>query len=401
MTVVTIHQYQGAVPITLSGATAIVFSDSQNGAQDHNPGRSILLFLSAETNHPPMKSLHSIIILGAALCLRLQAQPVYDSEMSLATAPTMAQKAAISYLLANKDEHAFIQAYIPYDKPKVDDEFAATSDTNTTAKQNTELLEYAHKFLNGEIDYPVSITLTLQRYNPANQTFVTDARKSTLNLSIEFNYNGQLPTNAKTAGLGYLHLSNWNYFSGLKLAPALAKKLTETLGNDRTVSLLINCRLKPGSAKSKDGYSMYFAEATARNFKIQLKAEPLPSEIAGAIQLAPYVRTEAEAAFAKRVGNKVMVSDIDTIIFHDNGTVDICRVSIKDGNAESKIYNLANCNDRTEWYIIQGKVFSDHIKRDNLEIQEFDEQGNFRLGGIPYKHESRIAVDGDNIKWRP
>ena len=80
------------------------------------------------------------------------------------------------YLLLNKDEDTFIKAFVPAgEKTRVEDEFSETVAIENSANDNRAALVYAHRVLNGEIDLPVTATLRLRRYNPTNQTFLTDA----------------------------------------------------------------------------------------------------------------------------------------------------------------------------------------------------------------------------------
>jgi hypothetical protein len=333
---------------------------------------------------------------------------VYDPGLKLADEPTMNQIAAVNFLLGNHDEAIFIKGYVPQGMTKkADDEFGGGGDNSEITKANRESLEYAHRLLNGEIDYPLRIDVRLRRYNSANQTFLTNATAPAVDIDITPRHGWPaLPNGSTSQVLCSIQIDHWFRFSGIQLPPVQAKKLTEISGTGRLVSFVMNCRIIPNTLGNVGDYNfrLFRTKTTVRNIKIVGPDGTLPDEMSASIKIIPYPRTEADLDFEKRMLHRAWVSVNDTIIFEVDGWFYFGDSLNRFGTPQEKVECVANMPSG-RWYIIGGKLFWQRGQNggqydDKISEFEFEPNGIFRVDAVPYTEEKHLTLDGKHISWK-
>jgi hypothetical protein len=324
--------------------------------------------------------------------------------MKLAAEPNPTQGAAINYLLCNRDDAPFAKSFIPAgQKLASNDEFSERAGAGGARQVSEAALAYAHRILNGDGDFPVTVTLKLRRFNPANETFLTDAVEPDLNLSVTVREQGDMPRGAQDAALRALAISNWNFFSGLQIPAPMAKRLAEIVGTRREISLAMNCRLVPNTTQKERLRETFLCSvgAIVRSFSILSvdPKNPIPDDIARAIKFTPYGRTAADGEFEAKVLNRTLVSAADTLVFIADGRVLHGDSLDKAHSPEAKVRKAATMT-AGNWYVIGGNLFlqAGHYN-DQLVAFEFEGRDTLRLDGVPFQDEKRVQFDGRRFSW--
>jgi len=373
-----------------------------------------------KTNSLLLTSLLSVMLSLCPVAANAE-NPVYNPELKPVEAPTGVQWAAILHRLQSQDDETFIKAFIPEGMSEPDNEFTgAPLAWDAIRKVNQDALDYAKHLLNGECEFPVSIRLTLFRYNPDNKTFLTSARHEAMAFDVDFSASGQYPRRLKIAqpispasqyrglfgaSVKSMTIANWNYFSGLTIPPELAAKLIDATKGDRVFLLKANCRVIPGSFAPSETNAgapyVYKAEITSYTLIPEVLDIHLTDEIAKAIAFSPYERTAADIEFEKAMADRVWVGPEVTVIFKDKGVVRLCG-PIGSLDPQGKVNTVGHA-EFGDWYIMGGSLciidnYNSPMFFSPLVI-EGPKGGVFRISGIPYTQETHITFRGRQIHW--
>lgn len=310
------------------------------------------------------------------------------------------QKIALSHLIGQGDEIAFIKRVRLTSKAASYDEFGTSTGDQAEEEENRQALLWAKRVLSGDELLPAAVNLNLLRYNPENQSFI--ATDWGTELSLDINYPSAQITGVTKTSLQTLVIPNWKIFSSVKISPALAQKYLKD-DSSRTVRVFGKFRLKQSTIK-KCKSNLYIGnindgehsiEAELVEFDIGPANEKLWAEYAGAMDALPYQRTATELEWAARLGGKSFFGDQNGYHFLEDGRYLRMHAAFGD-TPDGKVRALASAAP-ARWFVLNGKLYL--VKVTDAPV-DFELDGAvLRLDGIPYRQDPRLKVSGNRITY--